>query len=531
MARFAVGLSLVLFLATSSAVFAQTDPGGGILPFSTNKWGVDLATSHVFMSFPLRSKPGKIPFSSAIVGTSYAYPLQNPGETTMTMVSNLVGVGIPPSSLMSGFQYTDPAQVGLYVTQQKSPTCIEYVNPIVYDHTGAQHPFPSASWGPCSGITHLTAVASDGSGYTLVVTNSTTTTVYDKSGRYVTGGNLAANPTLYDPDGATIQDTIASNSLTVTDTLGVTVLTGTGSAPQYTQFSYNDENGNSQNYVLSYTQLNIATNFQCGVPSWTTEYVGDMGPGTASVLTGITTPTGAQYVISYEKTKGISGSYTGRIGSITLPTGGSITYSYSGGSNNAGFDCNSFVVPKLQVKVNDINGNNGTYTYVNSNDGYGAGQSFTVTETDPAGNQTVYTFQGEYQTQAVYYQGTSTVLRTVLTCYNGNTSNCVTPSPEPVPPSMKLTFETVSTTPHPATLSRFLITTLRAESPTETYYQFQTTTTEEPLPIPPADFYLAPQMSTDNRTTALRVHLILPANTFTIHPATFIADCPVAAWR
>jgi len=67
------------------------------------------------------------------------------------------------------------------------------------------------------------------------------------------------------------------------------------------------------------------------------------------------------------------------------------------------------------------------WTIVNSNNS-GSTNNFTVTVTDPATNQSVYNFGGEYQTQAKYYQGTATgtPLKTVVTCYNGNFSNCAT---------------------------------------------------------------------------------------------------------
>ncbi|MGC2819394.1 MAG: hypothetical protein WA198_06900, partial [Candidatus Sulfotelmatobacter sp.] len=53
--------------------------------------------------------------------------------------------------------------------------------------------------------------------------------------------------------------------------------------------------------------------------------------------------------------------------------------------------------------------------------------------TDPAGNDTVYTFaqaggvKSYYESQRQIYQGThtsGTLLKTVLTCYNTNTTNC-----------------------------------------------------------------------------------------------------------
>src|SRR5713101_3675849 len=61
--------------------------------------------------------------------------------------------------------------------------------------------------------------------------------------------------------------------------------------------------------------------------------------------------------------------------------------------------------------------------------------SYTVNETDPAGNLTVYTFYRTYQTEKQVYQGAvvspSNLLSTTVTCYNGSFSNCPTSGPSP----------------------------------------------------------------------------------------------------
>jgi hypothetical protein len=54
----------------------------------------------------------------------------------------------------------------------------------------------------------------------------------------------------------------------------------------------------------------------------------------------------------------------------------------------------------LTRTVNDNNGNVGTWTYVNANTSSTAG-NFTVTETDPASNQIVHSFAGEYQRSSI----------------------------------------------------------------------------------------------------------------------------------
>jgi RHS repeat-associated protein len=105
------------------------------------------------------------------------------------------------------------------------------------------------------------------------------------------------------------------------------------------------------------------------------------------------------------------------VASVTLPTGGKISYSYSGGNN--GINCSDGSTPTLTRTTPD-----GTWTYAQVK---GTGSVTTTTVTDPQGNQTVISFLAGYETQREVYQGlttSGTLLRTINTCYNGATSPC-----------------------------------------------------------------------------------------------------------
>ncbi|MGA8492843.1 MAG: hypothetical protein WB711_20645, partial [Terriglobales bacterium] len=316
----------------------------------------------------------------------------------------------------------------------------------VTDATGAYHPFPGTMEVDTLGCvgTQATGVATDGSGYTLNITasNPLTYALYDRSGNKLThtiSGNLVTN-TVSDPDGAQLQSVwnTSTEVTTYTDTLGTTAMTGpggSGNAENGTpdNYTYTDASGNTQTIQVNYTQYPLETNFGCtGIAE---ENLTNL---TLYFPTSVVLPDGGTFGISYEATPpgtGVpAGAITGRITQLTLPSGGSISYAYTGGKH--GINCTSQVVPTLTRTVNDNSGNNGTWTYVNSNTSSTAG-NFAVTETDPAGNQTVHSFAGEYQTQAVYHQGTSTVLKTVTTCYGSNGStppsraSCPTPTTTP----------------------------------------------------------------------------------------------------
>jgi RHS repeat-associated protein len=448
----ALGLILIacIFLGANGAL-GQGLPG--ILPFSTNENGVDLATGNVNMAFPLRAKNGKIPFWSKVVATS-----------GMAITYTGLYYQWQPMLIYPGYKYQDPTTIS-FAYKVVPPTVAncpygtnsfyhaEYVGDFaVVDSTGAAHSIPG-NWkvgnGPAGSAcqtqqgTSGPTLTYDGSGYSLVITNGNLT-AYDRNGNSWTGSctyslgcvlGSSTGGSISDPDGTKISESDG----TVTDSLAATVLSNVPyNGAKAASVSYVDANGNTQQYVLTYTSMNIATNFNC-INSAGAQGPVDQAPAALEMLTSITipTPTPTKYTITYEPTPGKSGYFTGRIAEISLPTGGSISYSYSGG--NEGINCTYGTVPTLTVTVNNGNGNNSIFTYA-SNLSTAVVESsvpfvavnFGVTKTDPDSNQTVYSFQGEYQTSAQYYQGsaTGTPLQAVVTCYNGSTSGCAAPSTE-----------------------------------------------------------------------------------------------------
>jgi RHS repeat-associated protein len=138
--------------------------------------------------------------------------------------------------------------------------------------------------------------------------------------------------------------------------------------------------------------------------------------GQITLLTSLALPDGSSYSFTYEPSSGHTGYVTGRIASVTLPTGGTISYQYSGGYN--GINCSDGSTPTLTRITPD-----GTWAYSRS----GSVTTITDPQTTPAHNQTVLTFQGLYEVQRKVYQGSSatgTLLKTVDTCYNGSASPC-----------------------------------------------------------------------------------------------------------
>ena len=137
-----------------------------------------------------------------------------------------------------------------------------------------------------------------------------------------------------------------------------------------------------------------------------------------------------KYTFSYEVTPGDTHSphyVTGRLASVTLPTGGTITYAYSGGGSGVnGISCADGSAATLTRTTPD-----GTWTYAQVK---GTAPASTTTITDPQGNNTVIQFQGLtgsnqslYETERQVYQGSissANLLETITTCYNGSSAPC-----------------------------------------------------------------------------------------------------------
>ncbi len=254
------------------------------------------------------------------------------------------------------------------------------------------------------GIYSSTITLEDGTRVTITADPSAT--VYPRA-----GGKI--DPLLNSTSGSgTVKDSngnkITTTGTVFTDTLGTTVLTISGTAPSPVSYTYTSPAGPAS-VVVNYSTYTIRTNFQC---SGVAEY----GPLSQSLVSSIVLPDGSSYTFTYEGTPGFTGSYTGRLASVTLPTGGTISYAYTGSNN--GVICADGSTAGLTRMTPD-----GTWTYERS-----LTQPVSTIITDPStpGNQTVINFQDIYETQRQVYQGSTsgTLLSTVVTCYNGNLTNC-----------------------------------------------------------------------------------------------------------
>lgn len=419
--------------------------GGG--PFDT----VNLGNLNAYFSIPIVDKAGRgLPFVYNLVYNSSVWsPVNTSGASVWTPAQSFGWSG--QTAVVTGYmRYHEKTIIGrirgVGGIWYSCPTEL-YSNFVYTDPFGVQHPFLGSTENtstqppecdPPPSQPSFTASASDGSSYSLSVTNYHSSSLTSKAGEQFTPPSLQLSGAgvATDSNGNQIS---TDGSGTFTDTLGTTVLTIGGGAPNPETFAYTNPQGSQSTYSMNYESYTVATDFQI---SGIAEY----GPVSASLVSSVQLPDGTSYSFTYEETPAganctpLSGTFsgycvTGRIASITLPTGGTITYSYSGGPSSTGI----FPDGSTGGLTRNLSPG-GTWSYSRSlNSGTaGPGSTWTTTSTDPNGNETVSQFTEDgttdtpstvathnlYETERQVYQGSSTLLQTRIDCYNGNYAGC-----------------------------------------------------------------------------------------------------------
>ena len=298
----------------------------------------------------------------------------------------------------------------------------QYSNFVYYDPQGNAHSLgsyafiynPSPPCGPSTSSSYPN-VLTDNSGLTVTISLSGNSSE-PMQAQVLTRGGKVLNPefvnssntsqtesTVYDRNGNEITTTQQSGFPTTwTDTLGQTVLSAAGSGTPSSPlvFSWNNAQSQQEAVTVNYQNYNIHTNFGC---SGISEY----SASSVALVSSIVLADGSKYTFSYEPTPGYSGDVTGRLASITLPTGGTVSYAW-GPPDCSGADgqITSFTrtLPDGQIWQYSEN-------YASES---------TITVTDPNNNQTVYS-EGGYLDQIKSYRGSSatgTLLQTQEYCYD-----------------------------------------------------------------------------------------------------------------
>ncbi len=408
---------------------AQAQVATGMYPYGTfDSKGFDtinVGNLNVHLSIPILTKPGRgIPFSYRLTfdnsvwqpvtvnSAKYWEPVTGFGWHGAT--ENVTGYMSDTFQSIQSHYYSGKLIITCDTTYMS--------NWIYHDPFGVQHPFggqvvhSNCPNGPS--INNPPGLATDDSGYSYA--NYVLTT---KSGATIVPGlppsEAMAAGSVTDSNGNQISHDGNGN---FTDTTGTKVLSISGVAPNPQTYTYTDATGNAQTVTVSFKSYTVQTAFSCSS-------VNEYGPLSSPLVDTISFPDGSAYHFSYEPTPGVSGNVTGRLAAVTLPQGGQINYSYTGGSN--GIVCtdgsNSGLTRKL---TSDPAGSIFTYSRAP-----GSGTSQT-TVTDGLGNVSVYDFveasnpfvpAAYYETQRSVSQGSGgTPLLTRQTCYNGVAPNCTT---------------------------------------------------------------------------------------------------------
>jgi RHS repeat-associated protein len=436
-AGFVTFCSIILVLSLSDSLYSQVTPG--FPPFAAYDAHevdtVDLMNNNVILSVPVMSKPGAIDFGLA--ANSYMSAVGTWSPSMAVAVNAYTGAPFTPGAyglLGRG----GPLSVG-WTTSQPGPDCSDgsqttWLSGFSFATTdGTKHPISPTirlqtadSDSLCHNQT-LTATAIDGSGLTIQIKSfqqgsAILTTVHQRNGSSLLPG------TLTDRYGNSLTQLsgCGSTSCNYQDLMGLTILSmSTPNGITKPQYAWTDVNGGAPYVGQSTTGLTLKTNFTCSG-------ITDLNNSTTTAMTtSFSFPDSTALGLNYEGTPGSSGKYTGRIHTITLREGGTVSYTY-GGTHN-GIDCTYQTAPMLTRTLG--NGDQTTYTLTHS---LISGSSYKAVNTvlDPGGNQTIYTFTGftstgiaaaptaQALTQVQRYQGTSTLLSTDVYCYNTSFSSC-----------------------------------------------------------------------------------------------------------
>jgi RHS repeat-associated protein len=410
--------NVVCLIALSWATSSLCQVATGTYPFGTfeNKGfeTINVGNLNVHFEIPVLNKTGRglSFYYNLAYDSSVWYPTSVSGSNVWTPVQSFGWKG--DTEIATGY-------LSYSTVVYESRTCVYtvYTDWVYHDPFGVSHQFfgsTSRDNNPTdcgADYSSGTLSAEDGSSLILDLTSYTTGTVSYPNGEQLAVPNANnGSATAIDSNGNEIS---VNGGGGFTDTTGNQVLTVAGSAPNPETFTYKDTNGNSQTVTMNYQAYTVKTDFGCSG-------IGEYGPTQVYLVSSITLADDeSTYSFNYEPTPNSSGDVTGRIASITLPSGGTISYSYSGGDN--GIECADGSAAGLTRSIAANSGSQASsYSYQRST---GTNTSQT-TEVDGFNNTSVFNFvQASNQIQSGDTTATTTAVyyETARTVYQGGTSD------------------------------------------------------------------------------------------------------------
>lgn len=432
----------VALLLVCTRAMSQTPTGTP--PFGSFAGGPDvinLANMNAHYTIPVVNKAGRgLPFFLNLTYDSSVWTAVTSGSTIswlpvsgwgwQTQTDAVTGYIPAPTTTQGSCRYFDGTR---WITEYYTKTHYSGFWDEFHIHHGVAGLILISGAPDCAGGNDTaTGKTTDGSGYTVEVPDGIVTS---------RGGRVQVVPVGNETGAATITDTngneiTTSNGTTFYDTLSSTspVLTISGTNP--ITYTYTPADGTPASVQIYYTNQTIQTTFCAGSP-----YVDYPPHYNVPLVSQVKLADGSSYYFSYEATRAltsgctsqapVSGAVTGRIQTVTLPTGGTITYTYIGGSQGIANVAGNAENAGFYRDVYDGTNTN-RWTYWIS----GTGTTYVV---DPQNNETDLTFDSAstiYEIWRYIYQGRAsggTLLREVETCWNNNdANNCINPVTLPI---------------------------------------------------------------------------------------------------
>jgi RHS repeat-associated protein len=335
-ALYLVGPFCVLLSAQN--YLTATGVSGFSTPYPAEMGTVDAASGNLHLEIPLGSFPqrGGSALVPRLLYDSHIWTVPTDGTSNVwTTQGALYGLAFGTWGFHEG------GSAGTYYMRASGSGCnVDYM---LWGESGVQHYFNipgTLSGHTCSGGT---AYAADSSGFQMRQTAwgggiNATISVYAPDGTEVWGSDLYLNSVAAkDPNGNYLGLTYA-NILPpgvdnpITDTLGRTIVNPTGVGQSTTTLKVMNSQGGASSYVVTSATIPVLTNFkQSNIKDCNNNC-------TAEVITSIALPDGTSYSFLYDcdettgnpacNSLGSQSGYYGTLTSMTLPTGGTITYQY-----------------------------------------------------------------------------------------------------------------------------------------------------------------------------------------------------------
>jgi RHS repeat-associated protein len=399
MVRFGILFVLVLSLLVTAVLAQDSAPitTQGIPPFSLISHaggGIDsinLGDLSLLLSIPINSNGPYGPKSSATLLMESGFPVILVGEQLL--------IGNYSPFLLQGLSYV-PAH---YSGSGFNGTGCDYTLTGAMDPSGAFHHTPTLTLTTCgtlsvSGIGDdgwQIACCVDGTGkfnFFTIAPDGTYSTIVDERlfdfhapPNYITFTQSSTSETFAD----------AASNETAQAALG-TCCSGNEtffSIPQ--SITYPGPGNTTSTYQLGWNFWTGNSNANCGPSHAPYQY-----QETMPFLSSMELPDTSHYSFTYEYYWNTTNMYTGRIQSITLPTGATISYTYSGGTQNEGVWCDDGSTATIQKTTPD-----GTWTFTHCEyglatapttcntsppDGWSINRLATTTVTEPSGDYKIY---------------------------------------------------------------------------------------------------------------------------------------------